>query len=51
MIWKKIKIQDGGGGHLENGRILNYAHPFREGHEGLIYHLTPQDDKTSEKLR
>ena len=32
VIWKK-NIQDGGGGHLENGRLLNYA--------------DPQDDKTS----
>ena len=25
---KMKKIQDGGGGHLKNGRLLNFDHPF-----------------------
>ena len=49
VIWKKEKIQDPDGGHLENGHLLNYADPFARVMEAIFY-LTPQDDKTSEKF-
>ena len=33
----KKKIQDGGGGNLENGRLLNYAHPFTRVMEATFF--------------
>ena len=37
---KKQKIQDGGGDHLENGRLLKYAHPFTM-YVGARYFIQP----------
>ena len=34
---KMEKIQDGGGGHLENGRLLNYADPFTRVMEAIFF--------------
>ena len=34
---KNEKIQDGGGGHLENGRFLTYADPFARDMEANFF--------------
>ena len=34
---KKKKIQDGGGGHLENGRLLDYADTFARDMEAKFF--------------
>ena len=34
---KNEKIQDGGGGHLENGRLLDYADTFARDMEAKFF--------------
>ena len=34
---KNVKIQDGGGGHLGNGRLLTYADPFARDMEANFF--------------
>merc|ERR1739842_255245 len=50
VIWKKIKNPRWRRRPSWKWPPPDLCRPFREGHGGYFFHLTPQDDKTSEKL-